>query len=339
MLFMGTDYDWGKTDFSVYPYSYWKPKGSPNNEMFFQMDDPSTKLGPVYLSEICSNLFRRVHDDIRRWTEKKRNYKVVVSIPAGYGYPQKDAIKAAARHARLQVIAFVTVTDACILSYAFNSPSDMFLRKRNKAPTLVLNLGATTFNLGLYEVIDRNDIRRIGEFCDVNFGGFEFDTELLKYVCEILENDENIVPPVVRNRAFMRKLRKECERVKTVLSTYSDTVFSIDLVGFGNYETSITIKNFENITEKLCVRAMDIIKHFMRRFQTSSNFIGDVVLCGGSTGIPQLQQRLAEEFLRYDKSPFIAWVHRDESVVQGAALRAAVLSSLNSQAGVSIQFQ
>lgn len=273
-----------------------------------------------FLERVRNNISQMLGDTI------KKNYQAVVTMPVCSDQDQKTAIKNVTEKAGFEVLKVISDPEAIAFNYYFQNSTNRYFEEGHYF--LIYDLGACTFDLAIFEMVNRATIRTIAVDSDINLGGFDFDTLLLEYVISILRSDKDF-SGISLNMQLKRKLRKECERVKIVLSTFSEAMFSIIIRGYGRLKIKISSTTFEHIIEEKCLTTLKIIESVLSRSRLSKHQIKKVLLCGGSTAIPQIQRLLYLFFS--DTHKFSARISRDESVVQGAALCAAMWSNHRSQ--------
>jgi endoplasmic reticulum chaperone BiP len=158
---------------------------------------------------------------------------------------------------------------------------------------------------------------------DTHLGGEDFDQRVMQYFIKKIQKANNNVDVTKDNRA-LQKLRKEVERVKRALSTQSQARLEIDdlLPGFDLQET-LTRARFEELNNDLFKKTLAVVDHVMERAKLTKSEVDHIVLVGGSTRIPKIQELLSDYFGGKELAKAI---NPDEAVAYGAAVQGAILS-------------
>ena len=158
---------------------------------------------------------------------------------------------------------------------------------------------------------------------DTQLGGHDLDNCILDYILEVLRNDYNYKAKI--DPDDKRRLRNKCEEAKKELSSANEALITINGMVPKHPRIIITLKRgvFEDKASKLFKKTIDILHNCVVDSKISKQSIQEVILCGGSTRIPKIQEMVSEYFggKQLNKS-----IHPDECVAEGAALQAAMLS-------------
>ena len=157
---------------------------------------------------------------------------------------------------------------------------------------------------------------------DTHLGGEDFDQRVMQYIIKKIQKSSNV--DISKDNRALQKLRKEVERVKRALSTQSQARLEIDdlVPGFDLQET-LTRARFEELNNDLFKKTLGVIDHVMERAKLTKSEVDHVVLVGGSTRIPKIQELLSDYFGGKELSKAI---NPDEAVAYGAAVQGAILS-------------
>jgi L1 cell adhesion molecule like protein len=194
---------------------------------------------------------------------------------------------------------------------------------------LIYDFGGGTFDVAVLEINRGNiDIKAVGG--DNHLGGDDFDTNILKYCLEQFYLKTGIYVPNNTNEGqkALRRLRTRCEEQKCKLSSADSTTISVDAF-FDAEDISIilTRDKFEELNEDLFIKSMDIVQQTLEDKNMEASDIDDIVLVGGSTRIPRIQEMLTDMF----NKPLNHSVNPDEAVAVGAAIQAAILNGNQAQ--------
>lgn len=237
----------------------------------------------------------------------------VVTCPAYFNDAQRKATADAGTIAGLNVVRILNEPTAASLAYGLN--------KKGSKKILVFDLGGGTFDVsclavddGLFEVLATGG--------DTHLGGEDFDDRTIEYLRKAYEKKTGKNP--AKNAKAMAKLKREAEKAKHTLSTLPQVNIEIENFMDGeDFTETLTRARFEEINNDLFKKCMGPVDQVLKDAGLSKSEIDDVVLVGGSTRIPKVQQ-LVKSFFN-GKEPSKA-VNPDEAVAHGAAVQAAVLS-------------
>lgn len=264
--------------------------------------------------ELLSMLFARMRDiaESHFCGEVKC---AVITMPAHFGYFQRQAIRDAAKIAGLDVLRCINATNAVALSYALSRKID---EMRN---VIVLDLGGGTLDVSL--VVIENEILEVRAVAgDSHLGGEDFDTRLVSYFIQDFKHKHN--KDLTTNARALCRLRIACERAKCTLSSCIQATIELDSLFDGiDYHNSITRSQFENLCLDLFQSLTTPIEKVLRDGKIDKKSIDEIVLVGGSTRIPRIQTIVSGFF---DGKELNTSINRDESAASGAAVMAAILS-------------
>jgi L1 cell adhesion molecule like protein len=157
---------------------------------------------------------------------------------------------------------------------------------------------------------------------DTHLGGEDFDSRMVEYFVE--EFKRKYKKDITSSKKSLRRLRTACENAKRILSSSTVATIEIDSLFEGiDFNSTITRAKFENICEDLFRKTMDPVEQVLRDSKLSKSEIHEIVLVGGSTRIPKIQQLLSEYF---NGRELCKSINPDECVAYGAAVQAAILS-------------
>ncbi|XP_026319682.1 heat shock cognate 71 kDa protein-like [Hyposmocoma kahamanoa] len=240
-------------------------------------------------------------------------HKAVVTVPAYFNDSQRQATKDAATIAGLNVLRIINEPTAGALAYGLGNTEE----ERN---VIIFDLGGGTFDVSAL-TIEEGVFEVRATAGHTHLGGEDFDSRLVKYFAYEFARKHGL--DLRGDNKALRRLRTACERAKCTLSSAMQT--SVELValhGGKDLQAVITRTRFERLNQDLFQKTLDIMQQVMLEAEIPKDDIADVVLIGGSTRIPYIQQMVREFF---GKEPSKT-VNPDEAVAHGAAIQAAILN-------------
>ncbi|XP_063912502.1 heat shock 70 kDa protein-like [Zophobas morio] len=270
--------------------------------------------------ELCTIILQR----LKKYAEAKLNQtvnKAVITVPAYFNVTQREVTLAGAKDAGFTVLKLLNEPTAAALAYYFNN------NITENHISLVYDFGGGTFDVAiLQKKIDNVEVLSVGG--DTQLGGHDLDNCILDYIFEVLRKHYNYDATMYPDDK--RRLRIKCEEAKKELSWANEAVITIN--GMVAEHPRIIIKLtktlFEEKTDKLFKKTIDILHNCLADAKISRELIQEVILCGGSTRIPKIQEMLSDYFGGKQLNKF---VNPDECVAEGAALQAAMLSTSKTQ--------
>jgi L1 cell adhesion molecule like protein len=240
----------------------------------------------------------------------------VVTVPAYFNDSQRQATKDAGVIAGLNILRIINEPTAAALAYGLDKVDNTVDRN-----VLIFDLGGGTFDTSLLN-IEEGAFEVISTGGDTHLGGEDFDDRLVDYCKQEFKRKHK--KDISSNARSLRRLRTACERAKRTLSSAATASIEIDALFEGvDYNTSITRAKFENLCADLFKNCLDTVDKVLRDGKVSKGEIHEIVLVGGSTRIPKVQEMLSKHF---NGKELCKSVHPDEAVAYGAAVQAAVLS-------------
>ena len=264
--------------------------------------------------EISSMVILKLKEIAEKYLGEKVE-DVVITVPAYFSDSQRQSTKDAATIAGINVLRIINEPTAAILGFAIEKDQT---KEKN---ILVFDCGGGTHDISLISVEDGVfEVKATGG--DSRLGGEDFDNRMVDYFAE--EFKKKYKKDIFENKKAIRRLRTACERAKRQLSSSTVGYIEIDgLLDGIDFNSSISRAAFENINSDLFKRTMDPVEQVLKDAKISKSQVDEIVLVGGSTRIPKIQQLLSEFFngkkLNKECNP-------DEVVAQGAAIQAAILS-------------
>jgi L1 cell adhesion molecule like protein len=239
----------------------------------------------------------------------------VITVPAYFNDSQRQATKDAGIIAGLNVLRIINEPTAAAVAYGLDKQSD---KERN---ILIMDVGGGTTDVSIL-TIDNSVFEVKATAGDCHLGGEDFDSKLVEYFTEEFKRKHK--KDITENKRSVRRLRTACESAKRTLSSSTVANIEIDSLYDGiDFASSITRAKFENLCEDLCKKTMLSLDQVIMDSKISKDRIDEIVLVGGSTRIPRIQQLLTEYF---NGKELCKTINPDECVAYGAAVQAALLS-------------
>ena len=243
----------------------------------------------------------------------------VITVPAYFNDSQRASTKDAGAICGLNVLRIINEPTAAAIAYGLDKGSSA---ERN---VLIFDLGGGTFDVSLL-TIEEGIFEVKATAGDTHLGGEDFDNRMVNHFVQEFKRKNK--KDITGNPRSMRRLRTACERAKRTLSSSTQTSIEIDSLFEGvDFFSSITRARFEELCMDLFRGTMDPVEKVLRDSKMSKAQVHDVVLVGGSTRIPKVQQLLSDFFNGKEPSRSI---NPDEAVAYGAAVQAAILSGTGS---------
>ncbi|EPS57306.1 heat shock protein 70, partial [Genlisea aurea] len=231
---------------------------------------------------------------------------------------QRQATKDAGVLAGLNVMRIMNEPSAAAIAYYVFHKTATTPREKN---FMIFDLGGGNLDVSLLTV-EEGVLEVKATAGDTHLGGEDFDSRMVNYfVQEFKRKNEKYI---VGNPRALRRLRTACEQAKRTLSSTSQTTIQIDSLYEGiDFYTSITRARFEELNMDLFRKCMDPVEKCLRDAKMDKSTVSDVILVGGSTRIPKVQQLLQDFF---EGKRLCRNINPDEAVANGAAVQAAILN-------------
>ena len=239
----------------------------------------------------------------------------VITVPAYFNDSQRQATKDAGAIAGLNVLRIINEPTAAAIAYGLDKKSES---ERN---ILIADIGGGTTDFSIL-TIDSSVFEVKATAGDTFLGGSDFDNKLLDYFTEEFKRKHK--KDLTENKRAVRRLRTACETAKRNLSSSNVANIEIDSLFDGiDFSSSITRAKFENLCDDLCKKTMVFLDQVIADSKISKDRIHEIVLVGGTTRIPRIQQLLYEYF---NGKELCKSINPDECVAYGAAVQAALLT-------------
>ncbi|KAI3520005.1 hypothetical protein L1887_09226 [Cichorium endivia] len=246
----------------------------------------------------------------------------VVTVPAYFNDSQRQATKDAGAIAGLNVMRIINEPTAAAIAYGLDKKASSSGEKN----VLIFDLGGGTFDVSLL-TIEEGIFEVKATAGDTHLGGEDFDNRLVNHFVQEFKRKNK--KDITGNPRALRRLRTACERAKRTLSSTAQTTIEIDSLFEGiDFYSTITRARFEELNMDLFRKCMEPVEKCLRDAKMDKSSVDEVVLVGGSTRIPKVQQLLQDFF---NGKELCKSINPDEAVAYGAAVQAAILTGEGNQ--------
>ncbi len=265
--------------------------------------------------EVSAKVLRKLKESAESYLGHKVN-KAVITVPAYFNDAQRQATKDAGQVAGLEVARIINEPTAASLAYG--------LDKKGQETICVFDLGGGTFDVSILEVAD-GVFRVISTNGDTHLGGDDFDEALIDHVADEFKKEQGV--DLRQDPMALQRLQEACEKAKKELSSAQSTDLNLpfitaDASGPKHLQMNITRADFEKLADDLIKRVRIPVEKAIADAKLNPSDIDEVVLVGGSTRIPKVQELVKDIF---GKDPHKG-VNPDEVVAIGAAIQGGVLA-------------
>ena len=247
--------------------------------------------------------------------------EAVITVPAYFNDSQRQATKDAGKIAGLEVKRIINEPTAAALAYGLD-------KKRGDRKVAVYDLGGGTFDISIIEIAEvdgEHQFEVLATNGDTFLGGEDFDKRVIDYLAKEFQNDTGI--DIRKDPLAVQRLKEAAEKAKIELSTRQQTEINLpyitaDASGPKHLTTTLTRAKFESLTEDLVERTLAPCKEALKDAGLSVGEVDDVILVGGQTRMPKVQEQVESLFGKTPRRD----VNPDEAVAIGAAIQAGVLA-------------
>ncbi|EFC39565.1 hypothetical protein NAEGRDRAFT_44741 [Naegleria gruberi] len=267
----------------------------------------------VFTPEQISSMVLTKMKDISEQYLGKQVKKAVITVPAYFNDSQRQATKDAGAIAGLEVLRIINEPTAAAIAYGLN--------KKGERNVLIFDLGGGTFDVSILNIEDGVfEVKATAG--DTHLGGEDFDNLMVQFCCQ--EFKRKYKKDIQENPRALRRLRTACERAKRNLSSAANASINVDSIMDGiDLDISMTRAKFEQLNMDLFKKCFEPVKKVLQDSGLDKAQIDDVVLVGGSTRIPKVQEMLREFF---NGKELCRSINPDEAVAYGAAVQGGVLT-------------
>jgi len=248
--------------------------------------------------------------------------QAVITVPAYFNDAQRQATKDAGKIAGLEVLRIINEPTAAALAFGMDK------QEKRDRKIAVYDLGGGTFDISIIEIsnIDgEHQFEVLSTNGDTFLGGEDFDQRLMDYIIDEFMKESGV--DLSKDVLALQRLKESAEKAKIELSSSAQTTVNLpyvtaDATGPKHLNVNITRAKFESLVEELITRSIEPCKTALKDADISAADISDVILVGGQTRMPKVQEAVKELFGREPRKD----VNPDEAVAVGAAIQGAVLA-------------
>lgn len=295
-------------DVHYYPYNV----TGKNDKVYIQVlvGEEVREFAP---EEISAMVLGKMKDLAESYLKRKVT-KAVITVPASFNKAQRQATKDAGKIAGLDVKRILNEPTASAMAYGL-------LNRGTERSVLVINMGASTFDVSLLNV-DQGIFEVVATGGDTHVGGEIFTQQVMNFL--IMKHKEKTGTDISKHIRSMQKLRREVEKAKRMLSYNNEALIEVEnLVNFEDFVYTLTRARFEEINMKLFQSIDKVIEKVLKDGDMKRSNVDEIILVGGSTRIPKIQQLVKNFFNGLEPKRGIS---PDESAAYGAAVQGAVMS-------------
>ncbi len=290
------------------PYKVVDKKGRPAIQV--EVNDKEEFFTPEQISALILGKMKQIAED---YLGKKVTH-AVVTVPAYFNDAQRQATKDAGTIAGLNVLRIVNEPTAAAIAYGLDKGDE-------EKQIIVYDLGGGTFDVSLLSIAG-GAFEVLATAGDTHLGGEDFDYRVTRHLAKLFKKKHEI--DISKNARAISRLKREVEKAKRTLSSQMSTRIEIDSFVDGiDFSETLTRAKFEELNIDLFKKTLKPVRQVLKDAKVKESEIDDVVLVGGSTRIPKVQE-LLEDFFKGKKVS--KSINPDEAVAYGAAVQAGVLS-------------
>ncbi len=300
-------------DISLMPYSIVK---APNGDAWVKVDDKELSA-PQISAEILKKMKKTAEDYLGESVTE-----AVITVPAYFNDSQRQATKDAGRIAGLEVKRIINEPTAAALAFGL-------AKKEGKDRKIaVYDLGGGTFDVSIIEIADvdgESQFEVLSTNGDTFLGGEDFDQRLIDFIITEFQKEQGI--DLRKDVMALQRLKEAAEKAKIELSSSQQTEINLpyitmDATGPKHLVMKITRAKFESLVDDLIERTMEPCRVALKDAGVSASDIDDVILVGGQSRMPKVQDKVKEIFGKEPRKD----VNPDEAVAVGAAIQGSVLA-------------
>ena len=300
-------------DLDLMPYAIIKNK---NGDAWVKIDNQ--ELAPPQISA-------EVLIKMKKTAEDYLGYEVtqaVITVPAYFNDAQRQATKDAGKIAGLEVLRIINEPTAAALAFGMDK------QEKGDRKIAVYDLGGGTFDISIIEISNvdgEHQFEVLSTNGDTFLGGEDFDQRLMDYIIDEFMKESGV--DLSKDQLALQRLKDAAEKAKIELSSGQQTAVNLpyitaDASGPKHLNVNITRSKFESLVEELITRSIEPCKTAIKDAGISAGDISDVILVGGQTRMPKVQEAVEKLFGKAPRKD----VNPDEAVAVGAAIQGAVLA-------------
>ncbi len=300
-------------DIELVPYKIIK---ADNGDAWVEVE--GRKLSP---QEVSAQILMKLKKDAEAYLGEKVT-EAVITVPAYFNDSQRQATKDAGRIAGLEVKRIINEPTAAALAYGLDK------NKQSDQKVVVYDLGGGTFDVSIIEIADVDGEKQfevLATHGDTFLGGEDFDMRLIDYLADEFKKDSGV--DLHNDPLALQRLKEAAEKAKIELSSSQQTEVNLpyvtaDASGPKHLNVKVTRAKLEALVEDLIEKTLEPCKQALADAGLNKHDISDVILVGGQTRMPKVQQAVKAFFGKEPRKD----VNPDEAVAMGAAIQAAVLA-------------
>ena len=297
-----------QADKKLVPYEIISKDDKPYVEVI--VDGKKRQFAPEEVSAMILNKMKEIAEAYLGYEIKH----AVVTVPAYFNDAQRQATKDAGTISGMSVQRIINEPTAAAIAYGLD-------KKGGEKNILVFDLGGGTFDVTLL-TIDNGVFEVLATNGDTHLGGEDFDQRVMQYFIKLVKKRDGT--DIASDKRALQKLRREVERVKRTLSAQHQARLEIEgLLDGIDFSESLTRARFEELNLDLFKKTLGPVQKVLDDAEVGKAEVDEIVLVGGSTRIPKVQQLLKEYFDGKEPS---RGVNPDEAVAYGAAVQGGILS-------------
>jgi L1 cell adhesion molecule like protein len=298
-----------QSDMKLWPFNVVSENNKPMVEVEYKSE--KSRLSAEQISAMILGKLKTVAETYLG--EEVKN--VVITVPAYFNDSQRQSTRDSGIIAGFNVMRIINEPTAAAIAYGLQNKSD------KERTVLIFDLGGGTFDVSLL-TIDSEVIEVLATGGNTHLGGEDLDQRMMEHFVKEFKRQHKL--DISSNDRAMRRLRTACERAKRTLSSSVKANVEIDSLFEGiDFNSSITRARFEELCGDLFRQTMEPVEKVLQDANLSKSKIDEIVLVGGSTRIPKIQQ-LLQDFFNGKKLNFS--INPDEAIAYGAAVQAAIIN-------------
>ena len=291
-----------------------------NNDKILYVVQYKNEKKKFYPKQISSMILESLKKNASKFLNQEIT-DAVITVPAHFNNNQREDTIDAGKIAGLNIIKLINEPNAAAIAYGLEKNFNIVKN------VLVFDLGGGTLDVTIIEINKKKfNVKAIGG--DSHLGGQDFDNELIKFCIQCFKEENGI--DIIDNQKAIRRLKNECEKVKINLSSSKESFIDIDsLCQKKNFNLKILRSEFEDICQKLFDKCLNILESTLNESKISKNEIDDIILVGGSSRIPKIQEMISNFF--DNKKQLLKVINPDEAIAYGAAIEAGLCNENHSE--------
>ena len=300
-------------DIKLWPF---KVKKQENTNRPVILVNHLNKEKEFYAEEISALVLKKLKELAEQYLQKEVK-NAVITVPAYFNDAQRQATKDAGRIAGLNVLRIINEPTAAAVAYGLNHRDD------GEKNILVFDLGGGTFDVSILNC--NEEILEVkATNGNTHLGGVDFDNRIMEFCIEEFKKNSSV--DISGNEKAKRRLKEKCEAAKILLSSSQDTTIDIESLADGkDLEVNITRAKFEDLCKQYFDECLKCVEETLNLAKLKKSEIDEVILVGGSTRIPKVQEMIK---LYFDNKEPNKKIHPDEAVAIGAAYQAASIEDV-----------